>query len=134
MRLEEKLVLLRKKKGYSQEQLADKIGIARQTISKWETGQAIPELSGLIALSELYGVTIDRIVKDNDTCNILLEQKADIDLNEIIPFLIRAKNNTYAGKAKEVEASRTASHDYSYEEKNYEYYDTYIGGERFAGE
>lgn len=59
MRLEEKLQLLRKRNGYSQEQLSDKIGIARQTISKWENGQAIPELNGLILLSELYGVTID---------------------------------------------------------------------------
>ena len=72
MNLEEKLQMLRKKNGYSQEQLADKIGIARQTVSKWENGQAIPELNGLILLSELYGVTIDRIVKDDDECNILL--------------------------------------------------------------
>lgn len=63
MKLEEKLQLLRKQNGYSQEQLADKIGIARQTISKWENGQAVPELNGLILLSELYGVTIDRIVR-----------------------------------------------------------------------
>lgn len=54
MKLEEKLQLLRKRNGYSQEQLSDKIGIARQTISKWENGQAIPELNGLILLSELY--------------------------------------------------------------------------------
>lgn len=54
----------RKQNGYSQEQLADKIGIARQTISKWENRQAVPELNGLILLIELYGVTIDRIVKE----------------------------------------------------------------------
>ncbi len=41
MKLEEKLQMLRKRNGYSQEQLADKIGIARQTVSKWENGQAI---------------------------------------------------------------------------------------------
>lgn len=62
MRLEDKLQLLRKRNGYSQEQLSDKIGIARQTISKWENGQAIPELNGLILLSELYGVTIDSFI------------------------------------------------------------------------
>jgi len=75
MKLEEKLQMLRKKNGYSQEELADKIGIARQTVSKWENGQAIPELNGLILLSELYGVTIDRMVKDDDECNILLCRK-----------------------------------------------------------
>ena len=57
--LKDKLQLLRKQNGYSQEQLADKIGIARQTISKWENGQAVPELNELILLSDLYGVTID---------------------------------------------------------------------------
>lgn len=51
MNLKEKLQFLRKQNGYSQEQLADKIGIARQTISKWENGQAVPELNGLILLS-----------------------------------------------------------------------------------
>lgn len=54
MNLNEKLQLLRKQNGYSQEQLADKIGIARQTISKWENGQSVPELNGLIALSEVF--------------------------------------------------------------------------------
>ena len=86
MNLEEKLQMLRKKNGYSQERLADKIGIARQTVSKWENGQAIPELNGLILLSELYGVTIDRIVKDDDECNILLCKSADIDLNKVVSF------------------------------------------------
>jgi len=81
MKLEDKLQLLRKKNGYSQEQLADKLGVARQTISKWENGQALPELSGVILLSELYGVTIDRIVKGDDECNISLSQKADVDIN-----------------------------------------------------
>ena len=91
MKLEEKLQLLRKQNGYSQEQLADKLGIARQTISKWENGQAVPELNGLILLRELYGVTIDRLVKDDDTCNILLSKKADIDMESVIHFLLRAK-------------------------------------------
>ena len=48
MKLEEKLQLLRKQNGYSQEELAERIGIARQTISKWENGQAVPEINGLI--------------------------------------------------------------------------------------
>ena len=134
MKLEDKLQLLRKKNGYSQEQLADKIGVARQTISKWENGQALPELSGVILLSELYGVTIDRIVKGNDECNISLSQKAGVDINTAIPFLIRAKKNTYAGKGNEVKASRIAAHDFCYEENSFLYYDTYLGGESFSGE
>lgn len=72
MELKDKLQLLRKQNGYSQEQLADKLGIARQTLSKWENGQAVPELSNLISLSNLYGITIDRIVKEDDECNLSL--------------------------------------------------------------
>lgn len=56
MNLKDKLQLFRKQNGYSQEQLADKLGIARQTISKWKNGQAVPELHTLILLSDLYGV------------------------------------------------------------------------------
>ena len=135
MTLENKLQLLRKQNGYSQEELADKIGITRQTISKWENGQAVPELNGLILLSELYGVTIDRIVKDNDECSLPLYQNTNIDINKIVDFLIIAKKNTYAAKAKETTSSRTNSHDFCYEDNNgYKYYDSYLGGEYFAGE
>lgn len=134
MRLEEKLQLLRKRNGYSQEQLSDKIGIARQTISKWENGQAIPELNGLILLSELYGVTIDRIVKDNDECNILLCKNNDIDISKVISFLVRAKKSTYPVGTNKVQSTRIKSIDFSYEEDPYKYYDTYLGGEKFSGE
>lgn len=134
MKLEEKLQLLRKQNGYTQEQLAETTGIARQTISKWENGQAVPELSGLIRLSELYGVSIDRMVKNEDECNITLIPKAGADTNALVAFLIRAKKNTYAGKKNGVKPSRPASHDFRYEENDYVYYDTYLGGERFAGE
>ena len=51
--LKDNLIMLRKLNGYSQEQLADKLGIARQTLSKWENGQAVPELGNLISLSNL---------------------------------------------------------------------------------
>ena len=93
VRLEEKLQLLRKRNGYYQEQLADKIGIARQTVSKWENGQAIPDLNGLIALSEVYGVFIDRIVKE-DSCHVQLHNHKDVDMNKAISFLVRAKKHT----------------------------------------
>lgn len=72
MELKDKLQLLRKQNGYSQEQLADKLGIARQTLSKWENGQAVPELGNLISLSNLYGITIDRIVKEDDEWMIVV--------------------------------------------------------------
>ena len=93
MQLQDKLQLLRKQNGYSQEQLADKLGIARQTLSKWENGQAVPELNNLISLSNLYGITIDRIVKEDDECNLSMCRNASIDINGIIDFLLMAKKN-----------------------------------------
>ena len=52
----------------------------------------------------------------------------------IVSFLIRAKRATYAGKGAETVPSRTGSHDLVYRESNLMYYDTYLGGDRFAGE
>lgn len=134
MKLEKKLQLLRKKNGYSQEQLSDKIGIARQTISKWENGQAVPELYGLMLLSEVYGVTIDRIVKDDDECNVALDECPNINMQNIISFLIKAKKHTYSSCSNQTQSTRLKSNDYSYEEKPYKYHDTYLGSEKFSGE
>ena len=88
MELKDRLQLLRKQNGYSQEQLADKLGIARQTVSKWENGQTVPELNGLVLLSELYGVTIDRIVKQDDECNVALQSAVSSNIDRIIEFLL----------------------------------------------
>lgn len=63
--LEEKLQILRKRNGLSQERLAEKLGVSRQAVSKWESGQSTPDLNKLIKLSELYNVTIDSLVRDN---------------------------------------------------------------------
>ena len=53
---------------------------------------------------------------------------------QIIGFLIRAKQATYAGKGAETVSSRVKSHDLVYSEEDYMYYDTYLGGDKFAGE
>lgn len=62
--ISEKLTGLRRKSGMSQEQLADRLGVTRQSVSKWEGGTAMPELVKLISLSELFGVSVDYLVKD----------------------------------------------------------------------
>lgn len=64
MELNEKLYELRKNNGWSQEELAEKMEVSRQTISKWESGKAIPELNKLVKLSEIYKITLDELVKD----------------------------------------------------------------------
>ncbi len=60
-----KLLLLRKQKGLSQEQLAEMIEVSRQSISKWESQQALPEASKIIAISNIFGVSIDQLLKDD---------------------------------------------------------------------
>ena len=55
--------ILRKQKGYSQEELADKVGVSRQAVSKWESEQTTPDLEKVIAMSELFEVTTDYILK-----------------------------------------------------------------------
>ena len=62
--LSEKIYTLRRKSGLSQEQLAEKIGVSRQSISKWEGGQSVPELEKLIALSRCFGVSMDELTTD----------------------------------------------------------------------
>ena len=64
----EKLQLLRRSKGLTQEALAERLGVSRQAIAKWESGQSYPDIANLIALSELLLVTVDRLVKDSDDC------------------------------------------------------------------
>ncbi len=62
--LSEKIYTLRRKQGLSQEQLAEKIGVSRQAISKWEGGLSVPELDRLKALSECFQVTIDELTEN----------------------------------------------------------------------
>lgn len=64
MTFSEKLIALRRRGGWSQELLADRLGVTRQSVSKWESGTATPELTKLVALSELFGVSVDYLVKD----------------------------------------------------------------------
>ena len=64
MEFSQKLAELRRRQGLSQEQLADALGVTRQSVSKWEGGTAMPELAKLVALSELFDVSVDYLVKD----------------------------------------------------------------------
>lgn len=65
MILAEKITMLRKKNGWSQEDLAMKLDISRQSVSKWESTASIPDLDKLIKLSEIFGVSTDYLLKDD---------------------------------------------------------------------
>ena len=64
MILADKIIRLRKKNGWSQEDLADKMNVSRQAVSKWESAGAIPDLEKILQLSFLFGVTTDYLLKD----------------------------------------------------------------------
>lgn len=69
MSLSEKLLSLRKEKGLSQEELAEKLEISRQSISKWERGESSPDTNNLIKLAKIYDVSLDELInnkEDND--------------------------------------------------------------------
>ena len=64
MEFNNKLYDLRKKKGLSQEELASRLNVSRQTVSKWEVGESAPDMENLVALSELFDVSLDELVLD----------------------------------------------------------------------
>ena len=66
MALSDKLYMLRKKSGLSQEQLAEQLSVSRQAISKWESGQSVPESEKLIAISNYFDVSLDYLLKDEN--------------------------------------------------------------------
>ncbi|MCL2519139.1 MAG: helix-turn-helix domain-containing protein [Oscillospiraceae bacterium] len=68
MNLSEKIQNLRKGNNLSQEELGEKLGVSRQSVSKWESGLAMPEIENLIILSEIFGVSTDYLLKENEAC------------------------------------------------------------------
>lgn len=65
MILADKIIQLRKKSGWSQEDLAEKLGVSRQSVSKWEGAQSTPELDRIIEMSKIFGVSTDFLLKDD---------------------------------------------------------------------
>ena len=66
MILAEKIMEERKKNGWSQEELADKLGVSRQSVSKWESAQSIPDLQRILEMSRLFNVSTDYLLKDEE--------------------------------------------------------------------
>lgn len=127
--LNEKIVYYRKKNMLTQEELAYQLNVSRQTVTKWETGTIYPNIEYLTKLSNLFGVSIDYLVDD---CLTLETHK--IEISELACFLVKAKKATYANKTNKVNSSRKESHDYSYQENNYTYLDSFFGAENFSGQ
>ena len=78
MEIGSKIMDLRKKSGLSQEELAEKVGVARQTISKWELGETSPDIKQAKELSKIFKVSLDELT-DNDIKNILIEKTSNTE-------------------------------------------------------
>lgn len=90
MDFSEKLLTLRKGKNMTQEQLAEQMDVSRQSISKWESGQAMPELDKIIALSNVFDVTTDYLLKPSEIDE--LSVKTEMLAKQQQQILVREKN------------------------------------------
>lgn len=98
MLLSEKIMSLRKRNGWSQEELAQQLGVSRQSVSKWESMASIPDIQKIMAMSELFGVSTDYLLKD--------------ELEELPTTAINASSNitdATASAAKSVTTNEDAS-------------------------
>ena len=133
MNFSEKLKLLRKNKGFTQEEFAEQLHVSRIAVAKWESGQTYPDIENLIQISNIMNVTIDYLVRDQE-CAVSPTSLERDNVKEIIAFRLEANVNTYAAFMNETDSTRLDSHDFRYESGDYVYHDTYVGGEQFAGE
>ena len=78
MNLGKKIAELRKKNNLSQEELAEKVGVARQTISKWEIGDTTPDINQVKIISKIFNISIDELV-DNDFNNVIVEKVSNTE-------------------------------------------------------
>lgn len=84
IKISNRLIELRKKYGYSQEQLAEKLGLSRQAVSKWERAEASPDTDNLICLAKLYNISLDELLStdEEDIDTIIKDNKEKNNENE----------------------------------------------------
>ena len=99
MKLHEKIYTLRKKQNLSQEALSEKLGVSRQSVSKWETGEATPEVTKLLSLSKIFGVTTDYLLNDESEDEVkIIEVKEEPSAFAATPIYETPRKNNSAKK------------------------------------
>ena len=86
MTFNEKLLSLRRKSGFSQEELAEKLEVSRQAVSRWEMGETMPDAKNLLELSDIFGVSVDSLLRD--------EKQIGKEENDV-PAQTNKQNNSY---------------------------------------
>ena len=100
----DRLVKLRKKYGYSQEELADKLGLSRQAVSKWERAEASPDTDNLICLAKLYGVSLDELLATDEDIDTIVKEQVKKEKKEDEP-------NEESSKSSEKKQDRIVIND-----------------------
>jgi transcriptional regulator with XRE-family HTH domain len=98
MILADKILELRKREGWSQEELAEKLGTSRQSVSKWEGAMSIPDMDKIVKMSALFGVSTDYLLKDEITEPVPGQGDADDNLRRTVTL---EEANAYTGKVEE---------------------------------
>lgn len=98
MEFHNKLYQLRKQNGLSQEELANRLNVSRQTVSKWEIGDSKPDMEKLIAIHDLFGISLDELVLDKET-----EHMQDTDVKS--EGDVKSENNADMGYDAKAECS-----------------------------
>ena len=100
MILADKITALRKKAGWSQEELAEQLSVTRQSVSKWEGAQSVPDMDKVVQMSRLFGVTTDFLLKDElseeDKLTVNRARKVQRFLSQ--PFHVAEQFTGYQGK------------------------------------
>ena len=109
MEFNNKLYELRKMKGFSQEELANRLNVTRQTVSKWEVGDSTPDMEKLVAMSDLFGITLDELVLDKapapDPAPAAQTQTAGAEIySDIKKHVLTEKNKKTAKKGLKIAA------------------------------
>lgn len=87
-----RLVKLRKEKGLSQEELAEKLGLSRQAISKWERGESSPDMDNIVMLAKLYDLSFDELLS---TSEYYVEEKNDNKEKEVVVKVVEVVKKEY---------------------------------------
>lgn len=101
MNISDKIMMLRKKRGLSQEELADMLDVTRQSVSKWESGQSIPDIAKIAQLSDIFGVSTDYLIKQSDEaeqedCPARTYKTVPVmKMQDVTDFIDRTKANAY---------------------------------------
>lgn len=105
MEFNNKLYELRKQKGFSQEELANRLNVSRQTVSKWEVGDSTPDMEKLVAISDLFGISLDELVLDKAPEPAPAPQTAKSELyTDIKEKVLTDKNRKKAKKGLKIGA------------------------------